>query len=183
MEIDRPTAIAIILFVVLVLILYLVIPKFKEFKTVQTELGNIQTEFDAKYAYYAEVNRVYRELENYKDSLDKVETAIPAKASFGPIIYFFQKKSAENGLIIKGLFLTKVSLQNPESDIKEIVFSLDLLGNYRALKNFLYSLEKSARLFEVTNISFASQIPSVGPLQIPTQQAYSFKLEVKAHSY
>jgi len=193
MEIDRPITIAVILFIILLLIFFLVVPKYHQFKDLQQKMGEKQTEFDAKFSYYSEIAKVYEQIMAKKDIVDKIDSAIPSNVSYGPLVYFFQKKGLENGLIVRGLSLTKVSPANPESDIKEIVFSLDLLGGYTAFKSFMSSLEKSARLFEVTNISFGSSASSISstsssvspktPSLIQILQTYPFKLEVKTYSY
>lgn len=189
MEFDRPITIAIILFIILLLMFFLVVPEYNTFKSLQIELGEKKAEFNAKYEYFAEVTRVFYELENYKEGIKKVDDALPSKPSFGRLAYFFQKEARENGLIIKDLFLAKYSLENPDSDIKETVFSISVSGSYSALKNFILSLEKSARLFEITSISFSSTPNTflTGPgrtlMQFQTQQTYSFKIEVGARSY
>ncbi len=194
MTVDRPITIAVILFIILLLIFFLVAPKYQEFKFFQQKIGEKQAAYDAKFAYYSEIAKVYEQLMAKKDIVDKIDSAIPSNVSYGPLVYFFQKKGLENGLIVRGLFLTKASSINPESDIKEIIFSLDLLGGYSALKGFMSSLEKSARLFEISNISFGSSVQAqatsallgaqsknYAPIQI--LQTYPFKLEVKTFSY
>ena len=74
--------------------------------------------------------------------------------------------------------------------LKDIVFSMDLLGDYSSLENLLISLEKSSRIFEVTSISFGStphnlglQSVSVCHSQFQIQQTYNFNLQIKTHSY
>lgn len=200
MQIDRPIAIAIILFVIVLLIFFVVAPEYRQFRTLQQTVGEKQAEFDAKYAYYAEIAKTYHELETRRDILKKIDDALPSVSSFGRMIYFFQQKSTESGLIVKSVFLSGYSDTGPNSDMKDIVFSLDVTGNYPALKNFISSVEQSSRLFEVTLISFSSpgaqassQIlmpeESEGsseapiPTQFNSQQTYTFKLELKAHSY
>lgn len=189
MEFDRPITIAVILFIILLLMFFLVVPEYNTFKDLRVELGEKKAEFNAQYEYFAEVARVFYELENYKEGISKVDDALPNKPSFGRLAYFFQKEAKENGLIVKDLFLAKYSLENPDSDVKDIVFSINVSGSYSALKNFILSLEKSARLFEITSISFSSTpgdflgSPTRIPAQFQMQQTYSFKIEVGARSY
>ena len=194
MEVNRPITIAVALFIVVLLIFFLVAPKYQQFKVFQQKIGEKQAAYDAKFAYYSEVANVYEQLMAKKDIVDKIDSAIPSNVSYGTLVYFFQKKGLENGLIMKGLFLTRASSINPETDIKEITFSLDLLGGYAALKSFMASLEKSARLFEVASISFGSSAQaeatstllgtkSKNPAPAQILQTYPFKLEVKTYSY
>ncbi|MEK7080314.1 MAG: type 4a pilus biogenesis protein PilO [Patescibacteria group bacterium] len=182
MAFDRPITIAVILFIILLLIFFLVAPKYHLFKEFQQKIGEEQAAYDAKFAYYSEIDNVYQQIQAKKDIVDKIGSAIPSNVAYGPLVYFFQKKAMENGMIVRGLFLTKAAPVNPDSALKEIGFSLDVLGSYSALKSFMASLEKSSRLFEVANISFGSSgVSSAGQLQ--ALQIYPFKLEVKTYSY
>lgn len=186
MQIDRPIAIAVILFIILFLIFFFVSPKYQTFKELQIKLGEKKAEFNAKYAYFGEITRVYNELQNRNDSIKKIDDAFSTDSSYGKLIYFFQKKAMESGLVIKSLFLSKSSPSAQESNLKEIIFSLDAIGSYSALNNFMISLEKSSRIFEITSISFGSdvsvQVAGLKP-QFQAQQTYQFKLEVKTYSY
>lgn len=189
MEIDRPITITIIIFTIILLIYFFVVPKYYEFRDFQVKLATVEAEYNGKFAYYAEVSKIFRELEDNKEIIGKVVNAIPLKPQLADLIYFFQQKGTESGLIVKNIFLTRISPVTSESSIKEIVFSLDLLGNYQSFKNFLYLMESSSRLFEISNVSFGSQatsklLSSQNQTQIPKeQQLYSFKLEVKTYSY
>ena len=189
MAIDRPITIAIIIFIIILLMYFFAVPKYYEFRALQVKLSEAEAEYNGKFAYYSEVSKVFRELEDRKESLDKIENAIPPKPQLADLIYFLQQKSSESGLIVKNILLTKISSVTSESSIKEIIFSLDLLGNYQSLKNFLSLIEGSSRLFEVDNISFGSQVtnqslPNNSVVQSSSaQETYSFKLEIKTHSY
>lgn len=198
MKVDRPITIAVIIFIIILLMYFFVVPKYYEFKDLQIKLGKAEAEYNAKFAYFSEVSKIFRELEDRQESLEKIENAMPPKPQLADLVYFFQQKGTESGLIVKNILLTKISPVTSESSIKEIIFSLDVLGNYQSLKTFLSSLEGSSRLFEVGNISFGSQAlnqlssPQIqNPIskqktpvvQSLTQQVYSFKFEIKTHSY
>lgn len=190
MQIDRPIAATIIFFSAVLLAFFLVRPEYKTFKVLQAELGEKKAEFGAKYDYYAAVSKIYNDLRSREEDIKKIDNALPEDSELGRLVYFFQKTAMENGMIIKDLFLSK-SLQNPAvktkgENVKDMVFSMDLLGDYSSLGSFIASLEDSARLFEVSKISFNSgdQIQSSSPLpQFQIQQIYSFNLQVKTHSY
>ncbi|MFA6974328.1 MAG: type 4a pilus biogenesis protein PilO [Parcubacteria group bacterium] len=194
MKVDRPITIAVIIFIIVLLMYFFVVPKYNEFKDFQVKLSKAEAEYNGKFAYYSDVSRIFREMEDRKESLEKIENAIPAKSQLADLIYFFQQKGIESGLVVKNILLNKVSPITSESNIKEIVFSLDIMGSYQSLKNFLSSLENSSRLFEVGNISFGSQqsnqlsekTSTTKPLPVQpslSQEIYSFKLEIKTHSY
>jgi len=177
MQIDRPIAIALTLFVILLLIFFLVTPEYNTFKTLQTQLGEKKAEFNAEFDYYAEIAKTHNDLQAHQDDLKKVDGALPQNPVFGTLIYFIQETAKGNGLIIKDLFLSQSSPTSSQTNagksVRDTVFSTDLLGGYASLENFIISLEKSSRIFEVTNISFNSVS---GP-------PYSFSLQIKTHSY
>jgi Tfp pilus assembly protein PilO len=200
MQIDRPIAIALILFVIILLIFFLVAPEYATFGKLKTELSEKKAEYAAEYDYYAAIAKTYADLQEHKDDVKKIDDALPQDPSLGKTVYYLQQTSKANGLILKNLFLSKSSKSTGEatsgSSVKDIVFSLNLTGDYASLENFIIALEKSSRLFEVTNISFGaasnsattaqttqSQSKTQTPAPAPAQAAYSFTLQVKTHTY
>ena len=182
MHIDRPIAIALILFAVLLIVMFLVIPEYNMFKSLQTELGEKTAEYNAEHDYYSAIDATYFSLQDRQKDVDKVDNALPPNSDFGQIIYYLQKNAQVNGLVVKDLFLTKSSSANSISavgavatsnNVKGISFSMDLSGSYPSLENFIVSLESSARIFEISSISFDS---ISGP-------PYNFNLQIKTYSY
>ena len=179
MIIDRPITIALTLFIILLLVFFLVVPEYNTFGRLQTDLGEKTAEFNAEFDYYAAIAKTYSELQAHQDDIKKIDDALPAASypTLGGTIYFMQETAKENGLIIKNLFLSQSSSSNAgpgvSSSVKDLIFSIDLLGSYSSLENFISSLEKSSRIFEITNISFGS---------VPGSQ-YNFSLQIKTHSY
>jgi Tfp pilus assembly protein PilO len=177
MQIDRPIAIALTLFIILLLMFFLVIPEYKTFKQLQIDLGEKKAEYAAEFDYYSAITKTYFDLQSRKEDIKKVDDALPQNSNLGDVIYFLQKTAKEDGLIVKSLFLSKSSSAGSNSDVsnnvKDITFSINLLGDYASLGNFIVSLEKSSRIFEITSITFDS---TSGP-------PYSFNLQIKTHSY
>lgn len=183
MEIKRPIIIILITVATLLLIFLLVSPKYKEFKDSQIKLSALETEYNSKYAYFAEITDIYNKLQLRKESLAKVDDALPATPKFSNLVYFTQKKASENGLVIKDLVFTKVSSPASGSKVREIVFSVNLLGSYDSLKSFIRALEKSSNLIEITSISFGSQSSIAASPSSTTSSVYQFSLDLKTHSY
>ena len=175
MQIDRPITIGLMLFIILLLVFFLVVPEYNTFINLQTQLGEQEAAYVGQHDYYAAVDKSYYDLQSRKDDIAKIDDALPQDPTLGNTIYFLQETAKENGLIVKDLFLSKSSSTdiNSVGNIKDIVFSMDISGDYPSLEGFIMSLEKSSRLFEVTSISFGSQ--SAPP--------YSFSLQIKTHSY
>ena len=124
------------------------------------------------------------------DDINKIDDALPTNPDIGNIIYYLQGAATQNGMMIKDLFLSKSSSGNTQASttgkIKDIVFSIDLLGDYSSLEKFMISLEKSSRVFEITSISFGSstQAPAAAAKsQFQIQQTFSFNMQIKTNSY
>ena len=180
MKIDRPITIAVILFVILLLIFFLAVPEYNKFKKLQIDLGQKRAEYNAEYDYYNTIEKMYSVIQGRKEDIAIVDDSLPTlsqSAVLGKLIYFLQGTAKENGLLVKNLFLSKLSSVNAQANntggVKDIIFSMDLSGSYSALGGFISSLEKSSRIFEITSISFGS---TSGPI-------YNFSLQIKTHSY
>lgn len=200
MQVDRPIAIAIILFIVILLSVVLVLPEYRVFTSLREDLGIKTAEYNAEYDYYAAIEKTYYELKNQEDSIKKIDSALPEDSNLGNLVYFFQRAALESGMLLKDVVLSKVSTATSQANagkkdvVNEIIFSVDILGDYTALSKFLSAMEKSARIFEVTNISFSSAGGGPAPVQqgsggagakpqFQVQRIYNFNLEVKTHSY
>ena len=176
MTFDRPITIVIILVVISLLTFFLVVPEYNKFQDLQSQLGEKQAEYVAQHDYYSAIDKIYYDLQSRKDDIGKIDNALTSDPTLGTTTYFLQQAAKDNGLIIKDLFLSKTSQSNSSNNssaTKEIIFSVDLLGNYPSLEGFIISLENSSRIFEITSISFNSK----------TQPPYSFSLQIKTYSY
>lgn len=184
MKFDRPIAIAITLFAAILIAVFLVYPEYKKFKSLQSELGVKKAEFNAEYDYFSAITKTYYDIQSHGDNIQKIDDALPTDPTLGKLIYYFQKTASENGLMLKSLYLSRASAAG-QGKINDLVFSLNLLGEYSSLENFLKSLERSSRLFEVTTISFGtgSSAQNYSQSQFQSTEALSFNLEIKTHSY
>jgi Tfp pilus assembly protein PilO len=210
MQIDRPIATALILFIILLLVFFLVVPEYKTFGKLQEELGEKKAEFNAQFDYYNAIANTYQQLQGRKDDIKKIDDALPQDPALGRVIYFLQQTAKGSGMMVKNLFLSKSSSNSAKSNegnsVKDIIFSINASGDYASLEKFIISLEKSSRIFEITNISFGSSTsssassqtsvsasipasPSVPAApaslqtQFQTQQIYSFNLQIKTRTY
>lgn len=185
MEFDRPIAIAIILFITVLFIFFLVVPEYGKLQTIQVDVAQKKAEHFAQFEYYNDITATYYDLQSKKEEMQKIDDALPAKPDFGQLIYFFQGKAAESGLSLRNFTLSQSSAGT--GNIKSIIFSLSLVGNYPSLKSFVLSLQKSARLFEVASISFGSTgqqvLTNKKTNQFQNLEIFTYSLEVKVNSY
>lgn len=181
MEIDKPITTAIVLFLSLVAIFYLVMPKYNAYQDIMKKIGIEEAKFNGQDAYYSAINKNYNQLMQYKDNLSKIDEALPSKSAFSLLMNLLYKKSADSGIVIQSISGTNTQAAGPGKSVKEIDLSLSLSGSYPAFKNFLYSLEKSARIIDNQDFNFSVAQPSS---QNPNPQSvYPIKLDIKVHSH
>jgi|SRR3989344_923190 len=204
MEINKPIVALISLVIALIVLFLFVAPKFRESSDLQAKLLTKQSEYSGKSMYYEKLSDIFLDIDKRKDVLQKVDDALPSNVSFSSLTYFLQKTASESGLIIKSITFLEIpasgySQSSPTSQdqslssnsinnqVKDITFTIEISGNYQGLKNFLSSLEKSSRLFEMDTISFstasAEQSTQGQPKLENQSQTYGFNLTVKTHSY
>jgi len=153
-------SIPILLFAALILVTYLLLPQYQEFKAIVSEKEQKEAELLGTEKYFSNLGQISENLRNYQDSLEKIESALPQDLSLSSLLSFFQKKSSENGLLLKNISQAKMESKEKRKEEKGILapvlethFNLNLSGSLLSLKGFLETLEKSSRLIEVENIS------------------------------
>lgn len=173
---NRTITIVICLLLSLALGVFLVWPRYQEFKIKKVDVLKKEAELQNLKEYLSEINLLSQEIEKYSTEISKIETALPSRFSLPSLINYLQKTTFENGLILKSYNLTLAvpNLPEQESGLKEFSLTLDFSGSYSAFRDFLLVLEKSSRLIEVENISFSSP---------EKEKPYDFNLGIKVHSY
>lgn len=164
---------------------FLIWPEYQKFSTLQLEIKAKETELGNIEEYFSKLNQLSQELKDYEGQITKLSSSLLPDSSLTAItlINFVQKASSQNGLILVKIepftitppkpLTTSSGASQSQTKVKEIYFDFEVSGSYSALKNFLNTLEKSAKIIEVENISF-----SLKEKEIPT-----FKLEIKTYSY
>lgn len=169
-----PIIITICFLLVLILGIGLLLPRYQDLKGIQKTVEEKKAEVQYKEKYFAEIGEIKTELEKYETELSKIDSALPQNSSLPSIFNFLQEASSQSGLVLKGISPFTVFSVGKDSNLKETKFNLQLSGDYSSFKNFLSTLEKSARMIEVENISFS--LPIEGEL-------FTFNIRVKIYSY
>ena len=171
---NRLIVIVILLFVSLILGMLLILPKYEDLSFLRKKIQEKQAELQFKEEYFQDLGEVAEELKKYQSQLSKIDFVLPDDPQLPPLFDYLQKTASQSGLVLKGISVVSVAPGRPVTEIKETSLSLVLSGSYSAFKNFLLTLEKSARLIETESISFAS-VAEEGP--------FNFNLRIKVHSY
>ncbi|MDD2696805.1 MAG: type 4a pilus biogenesis protein PilO [Candidatus Pacebacteria bacterium] len=151
-------------------------PKFQTLREIQKSVREKQTELQYDEEYYSNLAEIKTSLEEYETEVAKISSAIPDYPSLPSLFSFLQKASSQSGLVLKGISPFGSSPSEKFTGLTETNFSLQVSGSYSAFKTFLASLEKSARLIEIENVSFGS--PKEG-----SEDLFLFNLTIKVYSY
>lgn len=142
------------------LAVYFVLPKYSQYQDLKTELAEKKIKLTEKQSYLDQLNAFSEQLDEHKQSLEKIDSALPDQMSFASLLGFFQEAAMANGLVLQSLNQADNPLSQEEQEnrlgqsaVREIYVSLNLEGRASAFDNFLLSIEKSARMIEVEDIS------------------------------
>jgi len=167
-------ATAICLVIVIVVAVLVLWPKFQELKTIQENVKITKAELQIKQDYVLKLDDLRVKLEENQDEIAKIKTTLPNSPSIPSLLNYLQKTSSESGLILTEISPFSVSEAKDFANLKEATLSIKVSGSYSSFKSFLSSLEKSARLIEIENISFSSS---------GTEEPPTFNLNLKTFSY
>lgn len=162
------------------MVFFLVSPQYNKLQSLQLSLAQKQAEYNAQFEYYSEIKDADDKILEKKDDIQKIDDSLPSKPDFGQLIYYFQGTARDSGIILKNLTISQPS---GGKNVKDISFSLSLVGTYLSLGNFMQALENSARVFEITTISFGAPSQLSAASQFQSSQLFNYTLEVKTHSY
>mgnify|MGYP003393844967 CR=1 FL=1 len=182
MEINKPLYVILVLIVAGFLFSFFVLPKYQESKNMELTLYQKQVQYESRFNFYSKLEDILASIEQNKDALDKINSALPKEFSLANVVYFFNQKADESGLSLKSIGFSEQNLtssQKNTQNINDVLFAVNLSGSYDGLKEFLYSVESSSRIFEVNSIAFSS---GQGTEAI-SSKGYDFSLIIKTHTY
>lgn len=151
-------------------ILVLVFPKYQSLPILKNDVLQKKSEYENLENYHQQLREISEKLENYKEPLSKIDFALPENPSLPEFFNFIQNLTSLSGLSLEEIGSTLMGGER----LKEWKIILNLKGDYPAFKNFLSSLEKSARLIEIDKISFSS---------LKEKELFNFNLEIKIRGY
>ncbi len=162
--------------IVIAIVFWLILPKFDALKDLNLKIDIKDLEIQTQENYFKNLDDISKKLDSFPTEVAKVNSAIPDALSVHSLLNLLQEKSSNSGLILKKIDFDQSSALKENPKIISLSASLELAGSYQAFKNFLKSLEKSARMIEFNNFSISSS-------QKAEKGNYTFKLGLKAYSY
>lgn len=151
-------------------------PKYQEFSDLRTQLVQKKTQLENQNKYIQQLEAMEEKLKEKQELADKVNSALPIGPDIPSLLEFLQKASTETGVSLESADWQELSSPQTEQErIKEYSLTLNLSGSYFAFKNFLFALERSARIIEVLQTNFSISGEPNEPI--------SFQIIMKVRSY
>lgn len=148
--------------------------EYKEFNNLKFQLESSKADLKSKQEYFSKLNEVLAKLNENDVELAKIDSALPATSVVPEMVNFLAEKSSQNGLILEKVDSEKISPLTKGSKIQKVSLDLTLSGFYPALRNFISSLQNSAKIIEINSIKFSE--PKQGDV-------FSFNLIIETYSY
>lgn len=167
-----PIVSIIVLLGVIAVGIFILKPQLDNLMTLKAQLGNLISELKQKQVYYAKISELNLKLDQYKDQVAEIDSALPVDPSAPALYSFFQTTAPANGLVLKDI---TGGLTATGDRIKDITFKVSLLGSYVGLKNFLNVIYRNSRMFEVDSLTI---VPPEKP-----KGDFGFDLILETHSY
>lgn len=164
----------IIFLIVITISVGLVLPSFEKSRDLSVRMEQKEKELKDFEDYLSHLQKISLQLKEFAPQLSKIDQALSTDSYLPNLLEFCQKELARSGLNLDQITISQSSLLKEEERLKERAINLKISGLYPNFKNFLISLEKSARIIEVDNISFSTRSIKESPL---------FDLIIKAYSY
>jgi len=181
---NKSFAIPILFFIALLIIVYLILPVFSDFNNLKEKLNVREKEALTVENYYKDVHDNFNKLKDYQETLEKIDSALPAESFLPSLFNYLQKTSAESGVFLKSVNLAtapKATVEEKKGGgratkkIQEEYVSIEVIGSYDGFENFLKSIEKSSRLIEVEEVQITKEASTEG--------LSTLNLSLKVYSY
>ncbi|HDL74944.1 MAG TPA: hypothetical protein ENH06_00985 [bacterium] len=171
--------------------IFILSPQYKKLKDIESKIKEKDIELQTQKEYFSNLRSIFSELDNYKEQIAKIDSAIPQDPSLPSLYNFLQNKISENGLILKKTKLESTGEKSEEKknaswdigsskvspsakELKEISIKIFVSGSYSSFNDFLLSIENTSRLINVKDINIT--VPK-------EEQSLDFELDISFYSY
>ncbi len=166
--------ITIICFTIAIIGIFFVFFKYQAVDFNRTEIAKREQRIVIARQSAAHFQKIRRRLEqDYKEELNKINSAIPSDVNMPSLLNFLQRTAAHKGLHLTAIDSFSTIEVEGRPTIKETFMTFSVSGSYLGFKEFLRHIAKSDRLIGVKNINF-----SYGG-----EPHFDFSLTIKVHSY
>lgn len=179
--------------------LFLVEPLYEDY-SFQVERNEVLEEELENLSFYIEaLEKIEEKIDEFEEEIDVLESAFPEDHDAPALFLYLDDMIEKNNLRATGSFgdfsSEEFSYNESEHDrIKEVSFSLSLVGDYEQIKGFFADIEKSARIIRTNEVSIVSGdedsfggdqgFPAEGEDEEDAQERDDlFNIEIKGNTY
>ncbi len=167
---------------------FLVWPAIQNILVLRQEQSDWQVKLEEALQFKQKLTSLEVKYETLQDEVSKINDAIPSKSDLPGLLVQLETMASQNGLILNSLNfvfpegervaqatatdsedknsnsnapvvpVASAAEQIPPSNVSTLAVSLDLTGDYAALKNFLKAVENNLRLSDVATVAFSQQM-------------------------
>lgn len=171
---EKQIFIFIFLLSAIILSVFFTFPKYQEVVDIKSQIEAKRTVLQYKEDRFLQLKNLEEKLEHYKEPLEKLDSVLPKDPDLPDLFNFLEKTALENGLVLGKISSFTVLSPKTKEQLGQASVNFSLSGSYSSLKNFLDTLEKSARLITLESLSFSS--PGEG-------ETFNFDLIIKVSFY
>lgn len=171
---NKPLYIGILLLGAVLVGIFLTWPKYKDFLLTQKQVQEKQQVLRSRQDYYASLRGVEDSLRQYEAKLAKVKAAIPSDAQLPALYDSLVKEAAFSGLVVRGMAVTAKGESAGDLKLQSLPISMELVGSYQGIKQFLENVKLSSRIRSVDSLTFSGAETGAG---------FSLSIQMTAYSY
>ena len=159
-------------------------PTFGQYKNLSIEKQQKEKELKDLENYISYLQSISAQLKDFSPQLAKIDQALITD-DYSPNLFNFVQKSALNsGVRLESIGMGKTATIKESKNILSRETNVRVSGEYPSLKNFIITLEKNARIIELTDISLsANNSGSVAIQQKAKVGVPAMDLNIKVYSY
>jgi hypothetical protein len=175
---------------------FIIYPKYQDVVFLESQAIQRKADIYNKEARLDNLEKLSVQLQQYEEKLRKIDAALPTEPSFpteavaGPGQGQGQGEGEEIGMGGEGMGMGGEASGGFEStsEVQDIYFTFNSAGSYDALKNFIFSLERSSKIWEIVSLSISSSSGGQGAESTETvwedeSSELSVGFNIKTHSY
>ena len=131
-------------------------PKYQDLRIERTNEAVKSADLANRKAYFADLAEIDAKLQEYESQLSIIDKAIPEEISTPDFFDLIQREVSQSGLVLKDLGTISSGPSSIYPNLVKNTLNISVSGPYNVFKNFISSLEKSARIIGIEKMSFSS---------------------------
>lgn len=154
------------------------IPKYKDIQNLRGERSSLTGLLVEEQEAVDAVGKLIRQYSSVTDLRDVLSVTLPGGEGTASIVNQFQGIGSSNGMLMNSLSIRPLAIQ--PTGFEEIVrpvgalrVSMNLIGNYESLKEYLKAVETNVRIMDVQSIQVENAGFTTGP--------YEYQVEVDTY--